>query len=178
MTTEILKEIYFRELDIKAQLDSRLTVYVAVMTATGGLIAFLFKCSWPAMNYIQYASLILAVSSTLLLATAIVCAFMSNLGYVYQRLPSSEDLLNYSKELEEYYLKNPQVAGAAPEEYDQYIKARLAKASTRNAHNNLKRSAYYYRSTLFIMWSFVSSGLSGITLAANQVYMVISIKGQ
>jgi hypothetical protein len=175
--TKLFKEIYFRELDIKAQLDSRLTVYVAVLTAIGGIVAFLVRSAWPVSTKFHYVSLAVSTISIILLTIAIICAFRANLGYLYQRLPSSDDILKYSKSLIDYYQVNKGMAGNASTDFNEYLLERLSSASTRNSENNLKRSAYYYRTSQFILWTIVSSGVSGIALVINEVFALLLKKG-
>ena len=177
MDVTLLKEIYFRELDIKAQLDSRLTVYVAVLTIVGGIIAFLVRSAWHGSTCFHYASIALSTISILILAIGILCAFRANIGYLDQRLPFADTILNYSKSLVEYYKINKGVQGTASEDLDKFLVERFSSASARNSENNLKRSAFYYRTSQFILWSLVSSILSGIVLALREVSILLLKKG-
>lgn len=173
MNVELLKETYFRELDGKVQLDSRWTIFVAVLSAVGTIIAFLIRSAWSTVGPLQIPSIVFTIVSILISAIAVLCSFKANLGYTYQRLPLADVLLEYSNNLETYYSKNPQVAGSPKDEFEIYLCDHLADAASRNAWNNIKRSAYYYRSSWLIFYSIVSSGAAGLCIVLNPIILLL-----
>ena len=142
MTLELARALYFRELDAKAQNDSRVGPYVALLTAIGGALVFLIGRSWPATTPLLQVSITLSLISIVVLLMAVLWVLHSlAASFDYEYLPSAEVLLGPWRDLSRYFARNSDAAGTPREDFDDSLLARLSSAATTNGANNRIRSA-------------------------------------
>jgi hypothetical protein len=178
MDLDLARDFYFRELDGKAQQDTRMGVYVALFSVLGGALAFLVRAAWsPPRTLWCYLSLIAAVLSLVLYFVAIIWVLRAAIGFTYERLPSLEDILAYRQKLASYYASNPSVPDSAAMDFDDFMTRHFASAAARNARNNLARSARFYRAAQLLLWVVVLAAVAALALAANRVLPAVFLKG-
>jgi hypothetical protein len=178
MDVSFFKELYFREFEIKAQQDSRAGVFVALLSAIGGVLAFLIRNAWPSVlltsNTYCLISLVLCLIALGVYFLSIVWVLMAMVGYTYESLPSPNNILVYWHQISRYYRENPTAPGSAGEDFRDYLMHNMASAASRNTHNNLARSARYYRASLSLVWVVVISALAALLLSLNQLIPVLT----
>lgn len=179
MDLNLARDFYFREWDGKAQQDTRVGVYVALLSALGGALAFLVRAAWPAQTPLCRLGLTVASLSLVLYFLAIIWVLRAAIasGFTYEKLPSPENLLAYWQQLSLYYASNPTVPGSAAADFDDFLIRHFASAATRNARNNLAQSARFYVAGQLLLWVWVLGALAALALAANHVLPVLFRKG-
>ena len=177
MDVSLAKEFYFREFEGKVQQDTRLGVYVALLSAVGGVLAYLIRNAWSGQTNWFLGSLVLSFVSVVLYFLAIVWVLRATVGVIYEKLPSPNTLLAYWQDLSLYYQENPEITGSASSDFDDFLVRHFSSAATRNANNNFIRSARYYRAALFLLWVVIFSALAGLCLFLNQFLIGFCSKG-
>ena len=177
MDVGFARDLYFREFEAKAQQDARISVHVALLSAVGGVLAFLIRSAWPGQTPWCRASLVSSFVSVVPYFLAIVWALRGTVGFTYEKLPSPDNLLAYSKGLARYYRENPGISGSASADFEDFLVRHFSSAATRNGRNNLARSARFYRAGQFLLWVVVLSAIAGLCLALNQVLPVLVSRG-
>jgi len=177
MDVNLARDFYLRELDGKAQQDTRIGVYLALLSALGGALAFLVRATWPAQTPLCRLGLIVAFLSLVLYFLALIWVLRAAIGFTYEKLPSPENLLAYWQQLSLYYASNPTVPGSAAADFDDFLIRRFASAATSNARNNLARSARFYVAGQLLLWVVVLGALAALALASNLVLPVLFRKG-
>ena len=177
MDVSLAKEFYFREFEGKAQQDTRLGVYVALLSAVGGVLIYLIRSAWSGQTNWFLGSLAFSFVSVVLYFLAIVWVLRATVGFIYEKLSSPDILLAYWQDLSLYYQENPEINGSATSDFDDFLVRHFSSAATRNASNNYARSARYYRAAQFLLWVVIFSALAGICLALNQLLIGFCSKG-
>ena len=170
---DLAKEIYFRELDDKAQLDARLGPFVAILFAVGGLVVFLVRSAWPAPSPWSVACLVLSGIAVALFSLATFHVVRAMLGFSWARLPHSETLLEHYGKLVCYYAENPTVPGSADDDFEAYLLHHLASTASRNGTNNLVRSARFYRALGYLVAVIITAALAGFCLGTDLLLTAI-----
>ena len=177
MNVSLAKEFYFRELDGKVQQDTRLGVYVALLSAVGGVLAYLIRSAWTFQTNWFIGSFALSFISVVFYSLSIVWVFRATVGFTYEKIPSADILLDYWQDLSQYYRENPVVTGSASSDFENFLVRHFSNAATRNSQNNSARSAHYYLASLFLLWVVIFSALAGLCLVFNQLLIGFCSKG-
>jgi hypothetical protein len=174
MKVEFVKELYFRELDGKAQQDARIGIFVAIFSAIGGILVFLVRnITWPAITTLPILSLLFCALSIILYAFGIFNVLRAMVGFRWARLPHPDILLQHYKKLINYYAENPTVAGSAGDDFEGYILRQLTLAATHNGENNIVRSARFYRASRYLVWVVIVAAFSGLCLGIDKLLTII-----
>jgi len=127
------------------------------------------RAAWPPHTPLCYLGLIAALLSLALYLLAIIRVLRSATGFEYERVPSPENLLAYWQQLSDYYVQNPTVSDSAAADFDDFLIRHFASAASRNARNNLARSALFYIAAQLLLWVVVLGAVAAMALAANHV---------
>jgi hypothetical protein len=171
------KELYFRELEGKVQQDTRVGIYVGILTVVAGGLAFLIRGAWPGKTIPSLISLGFSFMSVVLYFLAVIWVLRAMRGYLHKKLPPAEELLDTWKKILEYYKVNAGVEGSAAGDFEEFLIERLVSATTRNDENNLKRSAHFWVVNGFLLWIIILSAISGLCLALNYFFPNFFAKG-
>lgn len=144
MKIELIKELYFRELELKNQHDSRPTLHVAVLSILGGLLFFGYQRLRPLGGGLMVGFWVLFAPAVLSYAVALIQVLRANLGHLYERLPSPDVLYDYHVKLLEYHARNPEATGTPEEEFAEFLARHMVLATSRNTQSNLSRSSRHY----------------------------------
>ena len=170
MDLDLARELYFRELDGKAQQDTRLGVYVALLSVIGGALAVLTKWAWPPDSTLCYVGLAFSVIAVVLYVLS-VCVLLGEVGLDWEKLPTPDELLAYRRKLDAYYESNPDDLGSASSDFDDYLLRHLASAATHNSITNLTRSATFYRAGVLLLAVVILTAISVAALGINQALL-------
>jgi hypothetical protein len=178
MDLGLAKELYFREFEGKIQQDSRIGIYVGILTAIAGGLAFLIRSAWLAESILCWFSVGFSVIAAVLWFWVIGFVLSGTIGYIYLKIPSPENLLDYWQKLIGYYQENPGVAGSAREDFEEFLIQRFVSAATENERNNIKRSGRFYFANQILPWVIIVSAVAGLFLAINQFLPFLLQKGR
>lgn len=177
MNIDLAKDLYFREFDAKAELDRRIGVYVALLSAVGGVLGLLGRSAWPGRSFLSCLALIFVAVAAILFFLAIAWAFRAIIGYTYEKLPDASQLLSYWQQLNTYYKTHAQVIGNPQEDFADFLIRHCASAATRNGQNNLTRSARFYSATVLLLWVVVIAALAALCLLLDKFLGPTSVRG-
>lgn len=177
MDVELAKELYFKEMEAKTQLDSRLGIYAVLLSAVGGIVAFLIRTAWPVDSLLSLGGLFASFASVVIYGFALIWVFRATLGYTYERVPYSSTILNHWKSLSTYYWRNPSVVGTASQDFEEFLIEQFSLAATKNASNNMRRSARFYGAGQLLLWVIVLAAVSGIAQGMSLLLPLFNSKG-
>lgn len=164
MKTEFLKELYFEELRRKEQETSAPTIAVAVLTLVCGIFSYYlehFRFQQHAISYLFIVSLTLAVIS---FAFSICFIIRSYVGYTYQRLPCASTMKNYYEKLLEYNRATRIPDEKTEQEFDDFLRQRMAEATKINSWNNNSRAEFIYKAIRYLAFLVVFTFVAGIPI--------------
>jgi hypothetical protein len=176
MTLEFARALHFRELDAKAQNDTRVGVFAALLSATGGAIAFVISRAWPADSLWSFIGLGLALLAAAALLLAAVGVLRSLIGFDWAYLPSADTLLAHWRALSFHFKANPSF-GSAREDFDDELLERLSSAATQNGANNRLRSARLYIAAQLLLVVVLLLAGAASALAVNAYSRHVSQRG-
>jgi hypothetical protein len=161
---DLYESMHWRELDLRDKLDSRLQLPLTLGTSIVGAVVFLLsnveiKRTSGTENYIFFSLLVLTLIS---LAAGAYYFFHSSVGSfskrnTYINIPTSDALLRYGNDLNEYYKRNLALtAGRAPEdvaadEVRKFLITKYIKCQNENAKINDSRALHIARLHLTIV---------------------------
>jgi hypothetical protein len=99
MDVELAKELYFKEMELKVQLDSRLGIYAVLLSAVGGVVAFLIRSAWPGTTLLARIGVVASIAALVVYAFALTWVLRATLGYTYERIPYPAKILEYWKSI-------------------------------------------------------------------------------
>lgn len=152
-------------------------VYVALFSVLGGALALLVRAAWPQHTALCFISLAAGFASFVLYCLAIIWVLRAAIGFSYEKVPSPENLLAFRQELSDYYAANPWVSGSVDDDFDDFLIRHFASAATRNAGNNLARSARFYSAAQLLLWTVVLAAVAALAVGADHVVLVLLQKG-
>ena len=173
---ELYKEIYYKEIEQKEALNSRINIPLGVLTLiAGSAIYFTNNCySIPAGNW--RCGFIMAFSLHIaLLITSAVLIFKSYYGYGYLYIPIAKDIDNFSTIYRQYYDENyeayfSQRNKTKEELMETDVKNRLLQIYMEAASNNREENFRKIKYLRFVSWSLIAVLFSGaITLFTHTI---------
>lgn len=169
MDLEFVKENYYREWEAKAELDSRVGIFVGLLSVLGGGLFFLTKEAWPPnSSWLIRTSLGLSMIGFTFFVLGLYQLLASVIGYTYKRIPWMSQLMEYVENLETYYAKYPEVRGTVQTSFQDYIFDHFVKAATVNAGHNAERGERFYRTSQYLVGSVVCALLSATSLGVDK----------
>ncbi|GEM_PF-5986560 len=173
MNTDLAKELYFKELDDKAQQDNRLGVHVAAVSVVGGALVVLVRWAWPPATTLAWAGLVLWVAAAVVYILAVVWA-LRVVRFRYEKLAVPDQLLTYSRDLDAYYSTHPEDKGAASTDFDDSLLEKLCHAATVNSNNNVIRSERFYTAAIMLLVVVILAAASTGVLGLDQVLQYLT----
>jgi hypothetical protein len=201
MDFEFVKQLYFRELDGRFQQDSRINIYIGLLSVIGGIVAVLFQRVWPGIvqiKNIQQQNLgfssapleqvwnsqnifivlcfIICIAAVFACVAAVIFLFRAVIGHHYELLSPTTNLLQHFNVLSEYYTQYPNPDITPQKDFQTVLTQKMAEATTRNVKINTIRSARYYRVSQCLAWAISLIFLAGILLAFktfNEIFKII-----
>lgn len=175
MKLDLAKELYFRELDRRAQLDSAPTFNVVVLT----LLTALFSYYASAYENRGLSSSLIFLGclsgATVCSVGAIVYILRSYVGFVWSYLPYPRTLLEHHQALKAYHAEHGLDSGTPDDVFEDFLRERLVSAATENAANNNARSELQYAARRFIVVSVILAIVAGLPLAKDVLVMSIDL---
>lgn len=131
MILDLLKELYYFELQRKQQLEASLMLPVAVLTGLGGVL-FSFARSF-AYNYNlkTYVFAVTLVGATISLMWVVFYLVRATYPFTYEVIPSSTELLSFYDQSKDYY-RSVGAEFMADKDFESEMVASYAKASSKN----------------------------------------------
>lgn len=172
MDSQFLKELYFHELNRRAELDEVPTRLATVLTLIVAVFAFYvqnFSFDSSLLTWVFGGMLVAGASLFLLSITWIARA---SIGYQYAFLAYVEDYENFAVNLREYYANGGVAEGEAErlaaEDVSSSLRERLVAATTRNARNNNRRAEIFYTGKRLLLGLLCAAGLAGVPVLVQQ----------
>jgi len=166
MKFDLVKEHYFFELTRKQQLESSLTLPVAVLTGLGGIVFSLaqsFRYGLNLKSYVFTGSLIMAA---LCLALTFYYLIRATHRFNYELVPASVDLLNYYEKSQEYY-RSIGAPYRADQDFEAELKDAYASASSKNRQNNISKAGYLYKAIMGLVAAAFFLAVSAVPYFAD-----------
>lgn len=164
---EFAKELYFRELDRRDQLDSSSTFRVAVVTLLAGLFSY-YSSAYRADELGQpWLFLLCAIGAAVAVSVAIILVVSSFIGYTWAYLAPASDLLSYYQNLVAYERDHGIDGSSAAHEFERALVERFVAAASHNVLNNNSRSEKLYLASRLIAIAVVLGLVAGLPLAVN-----------
>lgn len=141
MNLDLLRELYYFELQRKQQLEASLMLPVAVLTGLGGVLfsfARSFRYGHNVKTYVFVAAL---TGATISLMWVVFYLIRGTHPFTYEVIPSSTELLSFYNESKDYY-KSTRAEFKADEDFESEMRAAYAKASSKNRQNNISKSGF------------------------------------
>ena len=160
MELDFAKELYREEWARRDELASGIGTPVAVLTAIGGAVVLLVK-DYDFSGDLGTRVFAGAVGNAIFFLSA-AAYFLSRSyhGYLYEQLPSAQQLRDYYLQLRNYY-EHPDVDGPGLKtDFDTYLIERYIDASEKNSANNTSKAAYLYRANQSIIVGMLVSALA------------------
>jgi len=164
LNTELIKELYFRELETKNQHDSRPAFQVGALSILGGLLLFGYQHFRPICYGFSVAFWVFFVPALLSYMLSLIQVLRANLGHSYERLPAADILYDYYLKLQDYYARNRDAAGSADDEFAEFLARHMVLATSRNTHSNLSRSSRHYSAMRALAFTVVFAIASAVVV--------------
>jgi hypothetical protein len=177
MKPEFAKDLYFHELNQKAELDARAMTIVGLMTIIGSIMVYFLRKAWPVDSMAQIIVAVFGGLSVVGFAASVYYLFLANLGFRWQVLSPPSALLEHSNRLRLYFEEYPDAEGDPEKDFEDYLTDHLSQAATRNGENNLQRSAYYYKTTSLLAWVVVLLAVAAVASAYGYAIGVLESGG-
>jgi len=161
MDIELMKEMYFRELEGKTTQEGRLPVHVGLLTVIGGALLFSLRNPVESGEGLFVPFVVVVIVALVLFIISIVQICRANIGHDYERLPRVDTMYSYFLGLTEFYEKNTNVKGTAEGDFDDYLKRKMVEATSRNTDVNLLRSARNHTAVVLMALAALFSLASG-----------------
>jgi hypothetical protein len=141
--TDLYERLYFHEIEVREQLNSRLQLPLSLIVVLAGAFAYLLQSADHSLaGYVSHAfKMALALTGSALLCSAYLFA-RAAWWHNYKFLPYANQTAHSWKELTEYDAKYG--TAIADRTMAAYLKGHFIEGATANAHNNDLRSAYLH----------------------------------
>lgn len=143
---DFIKDLYFKELEAKNQLDSRPTLLVGVLTVLGGLLFFDYthmpRAKIPALAFLAFF-----LPAVVSYAMAVFLVIWAAAGHLYEKLPAPDVLYDYFVKLEKFHGASSESATNTQRDWDDFLARHMILAASRNTQSNLSRSSRYFNAT-------------------------------
>ena len=160
MNLDLHKELYFFEWTRKEQLYSYTNLPVALLTALAGGTLYLIDTFPYSHGLVADSFVLFSVLSISLQVVAIVYVFRSLSGYWYEQIPSPDKLQKYYEDLKQYHAALGNQESDAQKEFNDFLRQRLAEATTANRKNNTRTGQSLERALKCIVFALALAGVS------------------
>lgn len=170
---EFYKEFYFKELEVRNEINNSLTLPIGLITGlVAGISYFFTHFDFTESFCIQILFLIpigLGIVFLIVSVYHLIIAYANfPKGYEYFILADTNDLDKYKQELIQYHSDNPEAKGSPESGFDSYILSEMIKSAGNNQKNNKRKYKFRYDCEKFLIMSFVFICLSLPAFVINQ----------
>lgn len=162
MDRAFLKELYFRELDRRDQLDAAPTLRIAVLALVGGVFSSYFRALRMDSSILTWIFLSAAMGALVFAVLTVIWIVRSYVGFSWEHLPYASDLGSFYDSLVHYEQTYELASGTADTMFDEDLCLKLQTAATTNAYNNNARSELIYAASRFLAGVVVCTLLGGV----------------
>ncbi len=146
---DFYRSIFDKEDLRRQEVNSAMNIPIAFFSALVSAVYFLVSnFNYDTESFLKIIFLIfIGLSSTVLLVTLYyLLRANTNIfgGYVYSNIPSSSDLIDYNKQLQNYYDTNFNNASLGDEEFERQLIKIHSDSADHNNYINEKRHSYIY----------------------------------
>lgn len=167
-TYSLYEQLYYRELELRDRIDSRVPTVLVIVLALAGWIAYvvdgLLSIPWSTMGGIALAIQLFGIIE---LVVAVVYLVKAWYGYTYWRLPLTERLEQHRQELNNYYGQKSSVPDVSTE-FEKDIKLYFIECSGKNAAANDKKADCLHKAFGWIITSAAFTFVAFVLLKTAQ----------
>lgn len=160
MKLDLHKDFYFFEWSRKDQLTNNAGLPIAILTVLIGGVFFLCSNFPYRQDWLTYCFIVLAAVVSVAIATSIVFRNRALQGKWYEQIPSPKDLNQYYAELTTYFKRTGRPVEDVEQEFQQFLRERMAEATTRNRENYAATATSLYHAMTAIIAATVFAGLT------------------
>ena len=170
---EFYQTHYFHETDRRDQINTSLTIPLGVVSlVSGALLVIAKEIDYP-FNSPEVIQLHFLGLTTIALTLAAIFMGRAYWGYGYAYMPSTEEIRQYLKYLENYYTNlnysTNDASEQAVKETLEYLDSQYSINAEKNAVNNAIKSANLFKANGFTMASVVFLVISAIPYLVNSI---------
>lgn len=163
MDLAFAKELYYKEAEAKLNLDARLGVFAVLLSAVGGVVAFIVRSALAGGTLPTLLPLILSIAAAVIYFLAIIWVLLATIGYsYYKHVPYGDEWLKSWREFQEYHRKYPKAEGTPESDFDAAAIERFSEAAAKNGRNNSIRSERYYKAAVLLLVAIVLLAVTGL----------------
>lgn len=145
---ELLKELYFREIDRKHEINNQLQFPLVIISIIIGIYTFILSKNLDCFNLAAAKILGLITMISLIVATIFLTKAFSNFmrTHTYREIPNALEILTYKRNLEKEQSKKED----AELLYDEFLQNEFAECAKHNFLVNKKRTEDMAKAKQFI----------------------------
>jgi hypothetical protein len=161
--SKLYERFYFHEIEAREKLNARLQLPLAIIIAQLGVVVYIVRTVRSFEPSFFYLGLVISLIATMIaLGFAVYYFVRSWFNYTYRFLPTARDIDDYTEQLEEYYKGLKDKDKSIQDDLSIFLNNAYIESSSHNTLNNDRRSAFLYKNTLSLIFSFVFSLLTMI----------------
>lgn len=173
---EIFKDVYYKELERKNELEESLMLPVGIITALStGFFYLVSNFNYQCHSWLRMIFIIFAFSALSLIITTIyqlIRAYNNfTFGYKYHYIPYSTDIEQYYSDLIHYFKDKKHTEERAIKEtnkiIEQFFIDEFIKKSDLNCYNNDKKQSHSYKARIFLIFALISIFILVIPFGIN-----------
>ena len=148
---DFYRNMYDKEDLRRQEIYSAMNIPIAFFSALVSAVYLLVsKFDYDTENFLKIVFLIFILLSATVLVVTLYYLLKANTnifgGYIYSNIPSSSDLINYNKQLRDYYETNFNDADKGDIEFEKQLINIHSDSADHNNYINEKRHSYIYTS--------------------------------
>lgn len=175
MNLDLLKELYYFELQRKQQLEASLMLPVALLTGLGGVLFSFARSFTYGGNAKTYVFATALSGATISLMWVVFYLIRATHPFTYEVIPSSTELLSFYDQSKDYY-RSIAAEFKADEDFESEMRGAYAKASSKNRQNNISKSGFLYRAQMGLVCGAVFLAIGVIPYLADELVKPIPVQ--
>lgn len=173
MDLELLKTLYFRELDRRFLLDTAPTPRIAILGVVGGVFTYYAERLHLTNGLATWLFLACAAGAIVFASLSVAWIIRSYVGYTWAYLPFANELAAHFGRLAGYHDEYTSESADPQRTFENHLRGLLVETTTRNASNNNQRSELIARASLFLSMAVVFALLAGLPLLSHALAVVL-----
>lgn len=166
--TDLYERLYFHEIEVREQLNSRLQLPLSLILVLAGAFAYLLQSAdYSSTSYVSH----LFKASLSLMGLALFCSAClfarAAWWHNYKFVPYANQTARNWRELKEYDAKYG--TAIADKTMAEYVQGHFIEGATTNAHNNDRRSAYLHWSNMAVIATSAFALLAFLTFVLGDL---------
>ncbi len=171
MDLQFAKELHFRELDRRNQLDAAPGLRVVGIGLVAGLFTQYYRVYAASGQTAPRMQVWIATLAAFSLVLAILQIVRIYLGFSWQHLASAQDLLAHYEALQDYKAQQDTAKDYdADAAFAEHLRLRLVEAATANAYSNNLRSERLYSASRWVALALALALIAGIRCVLDCVH--------